>query len=615
MNHVPRSWLRRFQAGLAVFDLLILGVFAYNRFLSDAAPRVMEGGIHSHGAGIVGAPWGITSLVAGMALFQLAYLAGLAWWLDKKYQIWRIHAPSILITGIILSLLVNSDTPAHMAYHIVLMIFMFLAAMTGTLVVGLTFSLVFILLIIGSLGSGHLVHDPSGHVIEMILVSLSGVAGSAGWFVFHKKYVQAVDTKALANLTNLIKQERTTVSLILESIADGVMVINTEGIVQVVNASCAKMLGWTKEDAQNLQYEVLLQPVKPEEKTTTTTAPQATQESLVIPLSASTGQPQQQVSLLKTRDGRQIYVDITASPIFQEERAAAGTLKKVVGVIVVLRDVDKQKREEQQRSEFISTASHEMRTPVAAIEGYLALALNAQVSQVDAKARGFLEKAHASTEHLGKLFQDLLTSAKAEDGRLVSHPQVVEMGAYLEQLVDSLRFAAEKKGLLMDFTVGAGNDAAELSTGKVIKPLYFVHVDPDRLREVITNLFDNAVKYTPSGKISIGLTGNQQVVQFFIRDTGPGIPATDVPHLFQKFYRVDNSATRTVGGTGLGLFICRKIVELYKGRIWAESELGQGSTFYINLPRIDSQKAAELQTLEAQAQANTSPLDSPTAQR
>ncbi|HTE58430.1 MAG TPA: ATP-binding protein [Verrucomicrobiae bacterium] len=611
MNHVPRSWLQRFQASLAVFDLLLIGVFVYTRFLSDAVPQALEGGIHSHGAGIVGAPWGVTSLVAGLALFQLVYLAGFVWWLDKKYQLWRIHAPSVLITGIILSLLVNADTPAHMPYHILLMIFMFLAAMVGTLVVGLTFSLAFTLLIIGSLGSGHLVHDPSGHVIEMILVSLSGVAGSAGWFVFHKKYVQAVDTKALASLTNLIKQERTTVSLILESIADGVMVINTEGIVQVVNASCAKMLGWTKEDAQNLQYEVLLQLVKPEEKSTNPT-PEATQESLIIPLSASTGQPQQQVSLVKTRDGRQIYVDITASPIFQEERAAAGTLKKVVGVIVVLRDVDKQKREEQQRSEFISTASHEMRTPVAAIEGYLALALNAQVSQVDAKARSFLEKAHASTEHLGKLFQDLLTSAKAEDGRLVSHPQAVEMGAYLEQLVDSLRFAAEKKGLLMDFTVGAGNEAAELSTGKVIKPLYFVHVDPDRLREVITNLFDNAVKYTPSGKISVGLTGNQQVVQFFIRDTGPGIPANDVPHLFQKFYRVDNSATRTVGGTGLGLFICRKIVELYKGRIWAESELGQGSSFYINLPRIDSQKASELQTLEAQAQANTSPLDNST---
>jgi signal transduction histidine kinase len=84
-------------------------------------------------------------------------------------------------------------------------------------------------------------------------------------------------------------------------------------------------------------------------------------------------------------------------------------------------------------------------------------------------------------------------------------------------------------------------------------------------------------------------------VQCYIRDTGPGIPADDLPHLFQKFYRVDSSATRTVGGTGLGLFICRKIIELYSGRIWVESQIGKGSTFYINLPRLDSEKAEQLQ--------------------
>jgi signal transduction histidine kinase len=242
-----------------------------------------------------------------------------------------------------------------------------------------------------------------------------------------------------------------------------------------------------------------------------------------------------------------------------------------------------------------------MRTPVAAIEGYLALALNEKVSKIDAKARSFLEKAHASTQHLGKLFQDLLTSAKAEDGRLVSHPVVIEVGSYIEQIVESLRFSAEKKGLLMDFAVGT-NSTAGVGANKVIRPLYYVHADPDRMREVITNIFDNAVKYTPSGKISVGLTGNDDVVQLYIRDTGPGSPADDVPHLFQKFYRVDNSATRTIGGTGLGLFICKKIVELYHGRIWAESEVGKGSTFYINLPRLSNQKATDLQKAEAQNQ-------------
>ena len=99
----------------------------------------------------------------------------------------------------------------------------------------------------------------------------------------------------------------------------------------------------------------------------------------------------------------------------------------------------------------------------------------------------------------------------------------------------------------------------------------------------------------------MGLTGNDELIQFFIRDTGHGIPADDIPHLFQKFYRVDNTSTRTTGGTGLGLFISRKIVELYNGRIWVESKLKEGSTFYINLPRLSTQKAMELQTAETQA--------------
>jgi signal transduction histidine kinase len=132
-----------------------------------------------------------------------------------------------------------------------------------------------------------------------------------------------------------------------------------------------------------------------------------------------------------------------------------------------------------------------------------------------------------------------------------------------------------------------------------VAPLYYALADPDRLREVITNLFDNAVKYSEKGRITIGLTGDDRVVQFFVRDTGHGIPAEDIPHLFQKFYRVDNSNTRTIGGTGLGLFISRKIIELYGGRIWVESKLDEGSTFYINLPRLSSAKAEELKKAEA----------------
>ncbi|MDQ5885039.1 MAG: two-component system, OmpR family, sensor histidine kinase VicK, partial [Patescibacteria group bacterium] len=143
-----------------------------------------------------------------------------------------------------------------------------------------------------------------------------------------------------------------------------------------------------------------------------------------------------------------------------------------------------------------------------------------------------------------------------------------------------------------------------VTNAKVVRPLYYCHIDPDRLREVITNLFDNAAKYTDTGTISIGIAGDDKVVQIRVQDTGQGIPADDISHLFEKFYRVDTSATRTVGGTGLGLFICRKIIELYNGRIWVESQLNKGSTFYINLPRLGNEKAQQLKSQE-ESLANT----------
>ncbi len=297
---------------------------------------------------------------------------------------------------------------------------------------------------------------------------------------------------------------------------------------------------------------------------------------------------------LMTRGNQQLPITLNVSPLLDG--------KRVTAAVAVLNDVSHERAEERQRADFISTASHEMRTPVAAVEGYLALALNEKVATIDNRARDYLEKAHSSTQHLGKLFQDLLTSAKAEDGRLTSHPEVVELGQFLEQLASDLRLVAEKKGLVMEFTAGDTPtviNATKGSGGRVVRPLYYVYADGERLREVITNLFDNAVKYTPEGKVTLGLTGNDQVAQCSVKDTGPGIPAEDLPHLFQKFYRVDNSATRTIGGTGLGLFICRKIVELYNGRIWVESQLGKGSSFYINLPRLSTQKASALQAAES----------------
>jgi PAS domain S-box-containing protein len=425
--------------------------------------------------------------------------------------------------------------------------------------------------------------------------------------LFDSWHKNSGSTTKATKLASSLRDAKERSEIILNAIEDGVVFVDEQGCMQLFNPGAEHITGWTQDDAVGLNWKSVF--------TFTDNKNEPVDEAdTPFGKALSSGQTvRDNKANIAAKSGDTIAASFSVSPIIKDA--------VVTGLVAVFRDVSAERKEESQRAEFISTASHEMRTPVAAIEGYLSLALNEKVSTIDGRAKDYLEKAHSSTKHLGQLFQDLLTSAKAEDGRLTNHPGVVEMGAFMEQLTSDLRFAAEKKNLGIEFIIGnnsitnnnvidASNQAFGLAAGeKIVRPLYFTHVDPDRVREVITNLFDNACKYTDRGKISLGLTGNDSVVQIYIRDTGHGIPAEDVSHLFQKFYRVDNSSTRTIGGTGLGLFICRKIVELYNGRIWVESELNKGSTFYINLPRISTQQAEQMQKAEAeQSSIGTMPL-------
>jgi PAS domain S-box-containing protein len=418
------------------------------------------------------------------------------------------------------------------------------------------------------------------------------IAGMIVSYFFWRSKIESTHDKELDKLSGMLQSNRQQSEILIHSITDGIIVVDISGKITLINPAAATMTEWKIADAGGVDVHLVLKLAKED-------GAEMTKDEDPFAVALQAGQPVNRVMQLEGQQGRKIAISLSVSPITiaHEDRPR--------GAVAVIRDISEERAAEKQRGEFISTASHEMRTPVAAIEGYLALALNDKVSTIDSRARGFLEKAHASTTHLGKLFQDLLTSSKAEDGRLSNHPSLVEMGAFLQELTDDLKFAAEKKGLSVDFIIGGADEAIDATNKDVteqhiIKPLYYVQVDPDRMQEVITNLFDNACKYTDAGKVSIGLTGNSEIVQLYIRDTGAGIPAADIPHLFQKFYRVDNSATRTIGGTGLGLFICRKIVELYKGRIWVESQVGSGSTFFINLPRLTAQRAAELQAAQSQ---------------
>lgn len=421
------------------------------------------------------------------------------------------------------------------------------------------------------------------------IIVVLAVATTVG-FIWWKKHSRSPKNGREKQLAGALLDKDQQAAILIESITDGIVVTDTTGKITLFNNAAAKMTEWPVDEAMSIDAQTVLKLIA-DDKTNQAVLPENHPFTKVL----SSKQPFTETVLLTNRANKQMYISLSISPVITPGK------DEITGTVAVFRDVSQQKSEEQRRADFVSTASHEMRTPVAAIEGYLALAMNDKVCKIDMKARDFLEKAHSSTQHLGKLFQDLLTSAKAEDGRLTNHPLVTEMGKFVEDLAEDLRFGAEKKGLQMEFVTNSaqtGTGGIVDARGKTIQPFYFVHVDPDRVREVITNIFDNAVKYTEEGKVTLAITGNDEVVQVRISDTGPGIPAEDVPHLFQKFYRVDNSATRTIGGTGLGLFICKKIVELYGGNLWAESEVNKGSTFYINIPRLTTQRAHQLQEYE-----------------
>ncbi|MET0979773.1 MAG: ATP-binding protein [Candidatus Saccharimonadales bacterium] len=380
--------------------------------------------------------------------------------------------------------------------------------------------------------------------------------------------------RAYRDLASELNQVANKSEVVINAIADGVIAVNSQGVIQLINPAAQQIIGWGKQDALALDYKSVLKLLdKDGGEITPATDPIA--ETLATNRQITTSA----LSLL-TNSEKKLLVSINVSPVGQLG----------AGAIIVFRDITKEKSEEREQAEFISTASHEMRTPVAAIEGYLGLALNPATASIDEKARDFINKAHESAKHLGRLFQDLLDVTKAEDGRLSNNPKVVDLVAFTHDIIQGLKPRADEKGLRTFFKPMPDDMPSE----RKLNPVYYTNVDNDHLREVIGNLIENAIKYTLKGDVVIDIDGDSDHVTISVADSGIGIPKEDQAHLFQKFYRVDNTETREIGGTGLGLYLCRRLVEAMNGRLWVESEYKQGSTFYVELPRTSHEDAMQM---------------------
>ena len=366
---------------------------------------------------------------------------------------------------------------------------------------------------------------------------------------------------------------------VLSAIDDGVVALDKDGKITIINHAAENLTGWSDGDAEGLIYTAILKISNNDGQEMIDAA-----NPINKVLRTSTSFISRDL-FLKTQSGKVLPIYLAINPIDNFNS----------GVVVVFRDISKELLENREQAEFISTASHEMRTPVASIEGYLGLALNPATATIDERAKGFLLKAHENTKHLGQLFQDLLDITKSEDGRLKNEPVVLNAVEFAREIWDGLKVKAENKDLEYIF------EPDHHKSGEItISPVFYIHADRDHLHEVLGNLFDNAIKYTPFGKVSVNVTGDNDNVRISVADSGIGIPAEDIPHLFQKFYRVDNSETREVGGTGLGLYLSRRLVEAMGGKIELTSEYKKGSTFTITLPRLARDQAERLKEAEDQ---------------
>ncbi len=278
--------------------------------------------------------------------------------------------------------------------------------------------------------------------------------------------------------------------------------------------------------------------------------------------------------------------------------------RELIGAVHVARDVTEERQlareaEEKRRweevsrfkSEFVANMNHELRTPLNAIIGFSELLADKLYGDLNKKQLRYVNNILVSGQHLLALINDILDISRVEAGKLELHPAAFDLREALEAALTTIAPMAAKKGIAWSLAVGEG-----LST---------IHADPARFKQILFNLLSNAVKFTPAGGTvtvsasvrseASGVMGEETpphalpltppFVEIAVKDTGIGIKKEDLPKLFQPFTQLDQTAAKRYEGTGLGLALTKRLVELHGGRIWAESEgEGRGSTFHVRLP-------------------------------
>lgn len=361
-----------------------------------------------------------------------------------------------------------------------------------------------------------------------------------------------------AELFATVLREKKESEAIIRNTADGIAIVNHQKRIVDLNPALEQLIGWSREEALGVPCAELFHGYN------------AGKDSLCesgCPFSLTTSQDD---SLLVehpilTRDGRQLDVQVSYGLIRDE----AG---EVSCVIAAVRDISKQKELERMRLEFVSTVSHEFRTPLALIKGYIATLLRQDLALGDETRQRFLRNIDEAADRLTRLIDELLSTSRIEAGRLELDLQPLDLGELVTEVLERLHLEASHCQLI-----------AQLPPQELV-----VQADSDKVERVLLNLLTNAIKFSPEGgtvTVEVQYTKDPPGVLVSVTDQGSGIPPEHLDHVFDKFYRAGDDLVKKANGVGLGLYICKSIVEHHGGRIWVESTPGEGSTFKFILPQ------------------------------
>lgn len=349
---------------------------------------------------------------------------------------------------------------------------------------------------------------------------------------------------------------------LLESMSEGLVAVDKQGHVVLVNSVAVKLLdlpprekvmGMSVFDAYHLY---------PKEDKDKTTKPLPKEQGPAA-VTLATGRSSNDVFALAPQNGRKILVNVSSSPVVLDQ--------KTVGAIIVIRDVTKEKEIDRMKTEFISLASHQLRTPLSAIKWYTEMLLSEDAGKLNSEQKDFAQNVYASSERMIELVNSLLNISRIESGRIIVDPKPTDLQELVGGIVADLKAKTEERQQTLIISVH--------------KDLPKINLDPRLIGQVYMNLLTNAIKYTPKGgEISVFVSKKDDQILSQVTDNGYGIPKSQHSKIFQKFFRAENIIKVETDGTGLGLYLIKAIIESSGGKIWFESEEGKGTTFWFTLP-------------------------------